>query len=124
MIDPRELRLGNLLQNERGEIVEVKEILEDHINRYFDFVEGYKPEYEFKDLSYIPLAEEWLEEKLGFIKNDIWWENENICLIWDDIHKEWFLNSTEREYDPELKYVHQLQNLYFDLKRKELTIKE
>ena len=69
----------------------------------------------------IPLTEEWLE-KLGFE-----------CLYTDDEHyfyidsiRGFYVNSNFQNIDCEydLKYVHQLQNLYFALTNEELTYEQ
>jgi hypothetical protein len=85
-----------------------------------------------KDIEPIPLTEEWLE-KLGFVSK------------YKSCHDRWSLNGFALDQAPdeddlgasipakqefsydwrlEVKYVHQLQNLYFSIKQQELEIKE
>jgi hypothetical protein len=66
----------------------------------------------------IPLTEEWLL-KLGFIKHvsqSIWYTLNKVDV--------WFFDGKYvNDIDVEIKYVHQLQNLYFALTNEELTMK-
>ena len=65
----------------------------------------------------IPLTEEWLF-KFGFIKHvsqSIWYTLNKVDV--------WFFDGKYvNDNDVEIKYVHELQNLYFALTKKELTI--
>jgi hypothetical protein len=74
----------------------------------------------------IPLTEEWLF-KFGF-KFDghcSWWKNELIELTIDIGEDEYSVFNDNGDYITlkGIKYVHQLQNLYFAIKGEELTIK-
>lgn len=86
-----------------------------------------------EDVKPIPLTEEWFI-KLGFtiryfnddINKPIWWKLEGNRHI--DIYFEKQVNSfvcmiNSMQYSIEIKYVHQLQNLYFALTGEELIIK-
>ena len=66
----------------------------------------------------IPLTEEWLVE-FGFEKalNGWWSDNE----IWSYNDGKFYLGANT--YLSNVKYVHQLQNLYFALTNEELTLK-
>lgn len=114
-MDAKELRIGNL--TEQGEI---KNFWEKGIHV------GFGKCFEFNELKPITLTEEWLL-KFGFrcVTNN-----------WYNVHAN---NNTFNVYLFEeigyrveivsqsiavLKYVHQLQNLYFALTGEELTIKE
>jgi len=82
----------------------------------------------------IPLTEEWLD-RLGFEKNENrtadpqydYWKKDCLGwnLTWTNGNLEWQIlkRDLEKEYRPELniKYVHQLQNLYHSLTGEELT---
>jgi hypothetical protein len=74
----------------------------------------------------IPLTEEWLL-KLGLNKIAIWTFSlhlvGNLELIYYSGEKGWSIGLKNYSDFSNLKYVHQLQNLYFALTRKELTIK-
>ena len=79
------------------------------------------------DLKPIPLTEEWLV-RFGFFINH--WESERIeetvyqhqgiTIFYSDIVDAWVFPDIE---NVEIKYVHQLQNLYFALTGSELEIK-
>lgn len=131
MIQATELRIGNLvLYNDR--VIEVEEVLYGGANRRGDGGIWYPQE----DLDGIPLTEKWLE-KFGFKHHRItkdrnpileceWMQlaisdfDQRSLLFWDN-----GLMSIEDHYIDlsHIKYVHQLQNLYFALTGEELTIK-
>ena len=124
MIQPQELRIGNYVEY-NGEIIKLDgSLLCCYIQNELEF-----------PLNPIPLTEEILL-KLGF--NEV--EGERWC----DMHEEfeecnyYYLSMFEIYYNPEtdrfeddslyhfnvtLKYVHQLQNLFFALAGGELTFK-
>ena len=123
MINAKELRIGNLVK------VPGYEVAVDFINVDLGFPEKYliNDWYE-EDLEPIPLTEEWLL-KFGFSVSDqpSW----NVYEI-----GEWFILLMEKRDtkiilgaladnipDVEIKFVHQLQNLYFALTGAELPIK-
>jgi hypothetical protein len=72
----------------------------------------------------IPLTEEWLE-KFGFNKPGHSWNGDIFHLSeWDDYPLNWFvaLNKNGAMLVEKLKYVHQLQNLYFSITGEELKL--
>lgn len=71
---------------------------------------------QIEDFKPIPLTKEWLI-RFGFEEYGNGWHN---GLIWYVNNKCWFGKSPIIE---NIKYVHQLQNLYFALTGEELTIK-
>lgn len=85
----------------------------------------------------IPLTEDWLvkfwfEKKVnnGHRYDPFYWSNAQIDLH-QTLEGDLFIGCSENEYydcvpynDHQIKYVHQLQNLYFALTGQELTIKE
>ena len=104
-----ELRIGNLIKD-RAKVVEVE-------NHHFSLLESYHKE----DFQPIPLTEEWLL-KFGFeTKDKVFWDVGNFRVGQDRWGGYDYVN---RRVDIDLKYVHQLQNLYFALTGEELTIKE
>ncbi|MEN5306801.1 hypothetical protein ABE425_04755 [Chryseobacterium cucumeris] len=107
MIAPQELRLGNkVLRN--GIIVTVD-------NQTFWDVEKYPDQYEP-----IELNEDWLL-KFGFHKVQYsFWIN-GLAVHNNTPFEFYILYEQNRTY---IKYVHQLQNLYFALTGEELKIKE
>ena len=75
------------------------------------------------DLSPIPLNSEWLE-RLGF-KSNIWtalWSKDDLSINIATPFYAWY--GKESKTISDIKYVHQLQNLYFALTGQELEVKE
>lgn len=110
MIKPQELRIGNkVLRN--GIIVSVD-------NQTFWDVEKYPDQYKP-----IELTEEWLL-KFGFTRQP--WGLVIGSLLFKDKNHECKELTLEigNGFRTTVKYVHQLQNLYFALTGEELTIKE
>ena len=115
-----ELRIGNYVSNQTGELRDIL-IGKPHKFLIGDFVwaDGYVP---------IPLTKEWLL-KFGFEKRDktedgIIYGILNFTLIYGRTYDNdfcYFLNGYHN--DCHLKYVHQLQNLYFALTGTELIYK-
>lgn len=109
-----ELRIGNF--TEQGQIKNFWE-------RGVHF--GFGKCYEFNELKPIPLTEEWLL-KFGFEIDKTYVSEQNPYL--DHIKNEVRISMPYFSFEygdgafNELKYVHQLQNLYFALTGKELEI--
>lgn len=136
-MNAKDLRIGNLVLRENKGIVEIVSLSEDSVwhKRISDFTTIQKHISFFNP---IPLTEEWLR-KFGFITLDneidfIEWgldDNKNgaeFSIISDGFDKRVPLYF---EYDlgqylirKKIKYVHQLQNLYFALTREELNFKK
>lgn len=139
MIDIKELRIGNYVnvifekEIDRGngiiEDVEFNEIVEvtgiDNLGLIWDEEDR---EWNEKDVSPIPITEEWLI-KLGFEKPVISWicnfsfcSNKFLLTEWDNDKGSWIisLNKNNGVLIDKAKYIHQLQNLYFALTGKEL----
>lgn len=136
MIQPQELRIGNLLNHSELGIVEVIGVGKDYIHVIYNGVTHYE---NIRSFSTIPLTEEILL-KFGFVSggdND-YFENE--------INEDYFLyyllsesslticNLTKEHIEkgdlceaiklPEIVHsLHQLQNLFFSLCGEELTVK-
>jgi hypothetical protein len=135
MIKANELRIGNLVEykitdefDERKEWWEVSEIDADDIHWLS------KVDTNDDDFRAIPLTEEWLL-KFGFSTTD--YKNGYIGidhkvggiitdfvltypLVIGEFQKHFIWEDSKFKYN-ELKYVHQLQNLYFALTNEELT---
>ena len=122
-----ELRIGNLV-NYQGKIIKIEGIHNRtiyHSNRQVDQVgvDGYKT------FEPIPLTEEWLF-KFGFEKDkyDYFHHIKSKIIIGHTTTDEFFeyeyLTGFQNSHTEmcELKYVHQLQNLYYCLCGKELQI--
>lgn len=143
-MEAKELRIGNLVTDEFYDsfkiVIEVKSINNEGINLIVENDGEYpemasywiEPEYTFDKLRPIPLTEEWLL-KFGFEKDSV--NDYNLCVT---IHGNIFLTAFSDDYKTvylyqnyematdyaaKVKYVHQLQNLYFALTGEELTIK-
>lgn len=113
-----EVRVGNLVQNDRIGIFKIE------IGSLLNILE--RPKQNKGKYQPIPLTEEWLV-RFGFEKPAHSW----ICGVfhlseWDDFPLNWCvaMNKNNAIIFLKLKYVHQLQNLYFALTNQELTIKE
>jgi hypothetical protein len=120
-MESKELRVGNLVYESKlskilrkkigVEICEIKSLNIHHLES-FPESENFEP---------IPLTEEWLL-KFGYIKGKIYYTEKEHGII------SFYFNDSEElkcevydwTYD-NIKYVHQLQNLYFALTGKELT---
>ena len=112
----KDLRIGNYVNDFKGDVKQLNEI-----TGVFE-IAGVRFESEMNlpitlHISPIPLTEEWLE-KLGFEKalNGWWDESENWCCNNNDF----YLGA--KMFLAKVDYVHQLQNLYFALNQKELSI--
>lgn len=120
-----ELRIGNLVQNSNGEIAKVT-LLDSEHSRSRSIRAWYieRPAYGLEDIQIegIPLNNEWFE-KLNFIFSEFaggcYYQNElTICILKDGYYR---LFSHTAKF--QIKFVHELQNLYHALTGKELTYK-
>lgn len=124
MINDKELRIGNTILC-KGNEIEIDSIDLSGVNSYHDEGIG-GTNYEdddngrFEDCEPIPLTEGWLI-KLGFDKfpHSTLWDTDK---FWAGRFENGVLKISYLEIG--VKYVHQLQNLYFALTGEELTIKE
>lgn len=120
-MDARELRIGNLVLDPEGLVSKILSISTESNSTdgkyYLENDYNGHPE----DLRSIPLTEEWLL-KFGF--SDGYTEFKKgwfvICSE-DGIFYFQFENYSVEFPDVKIKYVHQLQNLYFALTGEELT---
>jgi hypothetical protein len=151
-VNIKELRIGNLIdgfweeENDEGDYIEkygvVRVLGVDETKGLGDgwsvMVESkHKEEIDFYSEFYgIPLSEEWLL-KFGFVKSQSKWgweyflvrnDYEVYFIIehWTDTEEgsqwknHWFNKYTIKPFN--LKYIHQLQNLYFGLTGEELSL--
>ncbi|MBS3993135.1 MAG: hypothetical protein KGZ87_05420 [Bacteroidetes bacterium] len=115
-MDPKELRIGNLVEyNNNGHPVKITAL---GINILYYNIDCYS---NYKSMNGIPLTEEWLL-KLGFEKNTGW--DEMIIYQKDGVEILKVYNGFENGIDVKINSVHQLQNLYFVLTGKELELEE
>lgn len=115
-----ELRIGNYLMGKQGHVT-VTEIRENNSVKIHDNTSSF---YVGTCLLPIPLTKEWLL-KLGIIYDefhDLFQIGgydidcgDNYCHFYFNEYGDWY---------KEIKYVHQLQNLYFALTQEELTTNE
>lgn len=123
---PTELRIGNYVK-QYDKIVKLVGIIDDGV--YFDEdINGMQGElWGYKDFNPIPLTEDWLKrfrfEKVKYIDCYNWtflFTEFDTFGVWQNKDKnKFYYNVHYRQIN--LKYVHQLQNLYFALTGKELT---
>ena len=131
MIDAKELRIGNLVLC-NDEIATINELYTSDCYLYFS---NKKSAPGYSEIDPIPLTEEWLI-KFGFkfTKNkwslsdsgeDDWWQsviNPLRTIIYIRRTNEFSIEGDRHMRHPNGKFVHQLQNCYFVLTGKELTI--
>jgi hypothetical protein len=106
-----ELRIGNLIHNKQGNIV--------YVNTNHLTLLSYGIENEFNP---IPLTEEWLL-KFGFEKNKEhgYFEFDRLIVALHDGVDQFYL--CDIDIFVKIETVHHLQNLYFAIRNKELTLK-
>ena len=132
MMDPKEVRIGNLVNYNDGEygFDDYVVIIEPHeIHTYRTIAERIK-NAEFHP---IPITPEWLE-RLGFEKrispkgheNWVMYSQHHFAFVLREITP--FIGFTYHSYGTDhslqIDHVHQLQNLYHALTGQELTVKE
>ena len=112
-----ELRIGNLIYGYSGRVCAISSINESFIK-----IRNDQDTILLCDCKPIPLTEDWLV-KLGFESNPYQDRYEN-KVIQVECNK--LRGYTELWIDgmPHIKYVHQLQNLYFALTGEELILKQ
>lgn len=134
----QDLRVGNLVcwnrkgNNLSNEEVEIYNIHRSSIRAYTDIEELVEVLLNYEEIEPIPLTTEWLQ-RAGFEKNKIdrstYYELSfgNSKLMWYDNRLCYgVLGVSQYEFVDVLniKYVHQLQNLYQALTGEELTVKD
>lgn len=119
-MNANELRIGNLIQwISTGKVEEVKDIAT------YDKRQANINNVSISDCKGIELTEEWLI-KFGFIKRrvaNMWYEYMLNYVVLDKRDGTDFDIYFSSLHQTEIKYVHQLQNLYFCLTGEELKIK-
>lgn len=138
MIKPNELRVGNLLIH-KGNTVVVDGIdneIDTHFGTWLIWVKDVGLSYPIADFQPIPLDSGWMK-RFGFVTMDyeldlIDWarhDTERLFSVSQNgmpVEDQPFLYEYENGYGEdiavEVKYVHQLQNLYFALTGEELQI--
>ena len=122
----RELRIGNLVHI-GGHNTDITDLLTNPVELYASVSPDYG--YMESDVQPIPLTEEWLL-KFGFeLSFDEYWVSADGELFIDKLSMRMVVaGATGYEYyysevGKRIKFVHQLQNLYFALTSEELEIK-
>ncbi len=124
-----ELRIGNWVTWE-GEACKLDGITRDFNDSPYDveieFSNGLFNREPIEDLKPIPLSEEWLI-RFGFLLEDFnWYKNDSDDSFYISFESDYgfYVGATTYGYLKAILYVHQLQNLYFALTGKELTIEK
>jgi len=137
-----ELRIGNLVVNpNNGYVCSIIAIVPPGIKKFKDlqfgmyFMQnGDGNKFEASDVSPVLMSKQWLE-RFGFRQVDQHYhksyQNQGgeqiFCISGGDLNNwQFFVESEAREnhIDIEIRYVHQLQNLYFALTGEELSVKK
>jgi hypothetical protein len=112
-----ELRIGNWVQSVYFHAN--KQYIQVYPQAFMQIARD-NPSLEVNSWEPIPLTEEWLL-KFGFETNDVrYWQISSFRLHINR-YGEWIFKV--ETFEKEIKYVHQLQNLYFALTGEELEIK-
>lgn len=115
-MNPRELRIGNIIKIKDSEII-VSGINERGISpRGIDFIDA-------RNFEGVPLTEEWLT-KFSFRLFCGSYEKEDVKIF--DLADGGFIleDRSGASIGKPFRYVHQLQNLYFEITGEELTIQK
>lgn len=126
MLDSKDLRIGNYYLNEENKLTELSGYylwqlsVKEHHKSFNQISEEFKP---------IPISEEWLI-RFGFVKygklHDSYRLNPFIVelgILGNHYTFRKIMNRDESVLLKEMKYVHELQNLFRELKGKELELK-
>lgn len=113
MMQPQELRIGNIVYDRHNEVTEVD---------LYDLKHMYQPRMDGHGYTGIPITMEWLN-RLGFKPNpDMPWLMENGALMCNTgNHGIWHWSGRVIK---EIKCVHELQNVMFSLSGRELEVKQ
>lgn len=127
MIEPNSLRIGNLVRGPKG-IEKVWDVMCDMVNTD-------KGERLYEDLEPLPITDEILLE-MGFEEDDsnFWFDMETHHLelrLSSDYYYPIYVQDAEMSHEDEqrvclnrVKFIHELQNLFFVLTGKELKYKD
>ena len=117
-----ELRIGNYVKAPKGARYN-NDVIQFGIHEFLKIAECV---YDIEDFEPIPLTEEWLL-KFGLTRIECnqgeYYPYTDINIVKVDEYYRLEVGSDEYVIGYKIKYVHQLQNLYFALTNKELTVK-
>ena len=122
-LNHKEFRIGNLVEYD-GRVFEIDSVSE--VLPTLNTIEFGIGVVDWNNLKPIPLNEDWLV-RFGFEKPAHSWNGDKFHLSeWDSYPLNWCvaMNKNGAVLVEKLKYVHQLQNLYFALTGTELTLKD
>jgi DNA modification methylase len=129
-----ELRIGNFVYNKAGEVDKVTAIVTTYktdteallIDNHFIGMlnEDFLVSVEYGFTNPIPITEDWLI-KFGFEDRNDYWKKKKVKMVWSSriIKTGERLGIRHEKYD-HIKYVHQLQNVYYAVTGEELTVSE
>jgi hypothetical protein len=127
MLKPNELRIGNWVhhklnwshRNDQNALKEFDfQIDERDFHGYCECTLLFE-----SDLEPILINEDWLL-KIGFIKTDLGYEINTFVLKFICWNETQYFYGSITDIIVEIHYIHQLQNLYFAITGKELTLKQ
>jgi len=124
-LQAQELRIGNWVYYYNTLLFKVDGIYppqplkdKNYSDKWLIDIDGGALTVPLEDCSAVEITEDWLE-KFGFKKDSTdWWDKEGVGL--KRYTDESFL---EYHYEPEIYFIHQLQNLFFSLTGEELELK-
>lgn len=122
VILPADLRIGNLVYDDENIIVKVEKIVSELYQEWNDYDDEECTQFSkigekgmfYSKVSPIPITKEWLL-KLGFEQKGSFYRIENSRFVEILIHDDGIDVCNHSVYLPHIKYVHQLQNLYYNL---------
>jgi len=137
---PKDFRLGNIITDENGFEMYVVGIGEDWLTADFEGNQGDVWEFDFKHSFPKPIAltEDVLKERLGFKRNDIgdlmleidcikflgfFAFNKSISYLSNGDGKVNLFTKPEEIHLLSVEYLHEIQNVYFELTNEELKLK-
>lgn len=129
MIDVKELRIGNLVQPKSQDFGDKPKVINQihllHNNKYMVYFKNYPVGCYINDIDPIPLDEVSLDSNRAFTKHSgVIWRISELAFIIKNPKGLLFLNyiNNDMKYYKEIKYINQLQNLYYELTNTELNL--
>ena len=125
-MEVKDLRIGNIIYliEEKSELIVKDIILDDEFKElgyYIGLDDGYR--YDEKMVKGIPLTEDLLL-KVGAFPEGNGMIIERFKLIYKPGYKYWYIiDDLSKTYLTKIIYLHELQNFYYSMQTKELTIK-
>jgi len=119
-MNSKEFRIGNYVNFGSTLSVITGVLLENIIFKYNSGGEERHASLLTEGINIIPLTEEWLL-KFGLQQNEYFWRIDDFVI--KQTYDGYVPVSQKYSIGIELQFVHQLQNLFFALKGKELTLK-